>query len=71
MACDVWGLRGSMSLWLTVSGRQGGRERVSVARDVWRAWSTWQTDESAKRNGPLHGNHHCNTVFAPFLKMEQ
>jgi len=65
---------GSVSLWLAMSGERvsvvrdvwgAGRERVSVARDVWEAWPTWQTDESAKRNGALHGT--VITVAIPFL----
>ena len=47
---DVWGAEG---------------EHVSVACNVWGAWSTWQTDESAKQNEALHGT--VITVAIPFL----
>ena len=42
-----------------------GIRTVSVAGDVWEgAWSTWQTDESAKQNGVFDGTVICcNTIF--------
>ena len=63
---DVWGAeRERVSVVHDVWGAE--RERVSVARDVWGAWSTWQTDESAKQNGALHGT--VITVAIPFFAL--
>ena len=64
MAHDVWGAGGErVSVACDVWG--AGRECVSVARDVWGARSMWQTDESAKWNGVLHGT--VITIAVPFL----